>query len=183
MRDRPAARAVRLAAGAAAGAVAAAALAVGLTSGACTTHQCDFSFLDHADGHMVGPDTWESGPFDGEWLAYPGQRKVALTIPEAAGRTILSVEPYVSVGSRPFLRGDDYTVASGDLAKITWDGRINLQNATCADFYLRVVVRYAPQPNALTVDGGDASTDAGAPDSPGADASTDAPLEGTVGAE
>jgi hypothetical protein len=151
------------------------------TQPACTTHQCDGDFVRFEQGHMVDPDTWESTPLNARWLDFPGQRRWHIIIPEGRSRRIVSIEPYVSPAASPLTKGpkgetENYTLASGDLCEIEGgeNGELLVHNDTCADFYVRVVVRFAREP-APALDAGrdapissDAAGDAAAQDT-GAD--------------
>jgi hypothetical protein len=172
----------------------------------CTLKNCDgtsYWYDDHPDqttsqflhlpliGHQLDEWTWESGPIlqhtdDDNWLEFPGQRFVQL-FPNGKDRDIGAgpfpgpydeVLAYVSSDPEANAVGNNWTLASGNLAEITvhepepyndagtgdHDWFVTVHNDTCAPYYLRVVVRRATP---SVADAG--SVDAGVSDAPGAD--------------
>ena len=151
----------------------------------CTTHQCD------ADCVVIGaaPDAkqcpgentrvpgeawidgndivWESSPFRGPWLDFPGQRTYELKW-RTAFESAIAASPMASrfsapgslqafVDQLPYPYDTNASVATGEadkpdgtfveaagqLAYMNYAGndQLNVFNATCADYSLRVVVR------------------------------------------
>ncbi len=97
---------------------------------------------------------WESSPAMGmqsepatEWLDYPGQRTYRLNWVAAVKRDVPDVNPgslsvswvspYVSI----YENGGFYVEAAGQLAEMSsTNQQVNVTNATCAAYFLRVVV-------------------------------------------
>jgi len=148
--------------------------ATALTNEACLTRACDNGNalwgLEPGQGNLIDANTWESTPFGAEWVYFPHQTRVGFYHP--LGRTATEVVVWISAEKR---QGPDtnFTLAGGDIAKISdvKDGEVAVTNGTCADYYIRVVVRAAPVPPAPPSDAGDAG-DAG--DGASQDASSDA---------
>jgi hypothetical protein len=152
---------------------------------ACYTHNCDGQIdnfgRNAGEGHLVGPNTWESNPIDEPWLEFPAQQLYIFDLHELGNRPIIDVRPYVSANSDPFHQGQNFTQGAGNIAEISGatNGQVVIKNGTCAHYFLRLVVEAAPYPPQPT-DGGAATADAdalpagdaaAAPDA--ADASTD----------
>jgi hypothetical protein len=136
----------------------------------CTTHQCDPSTVTiEADAGNAGlvhqeGDTfvWESSTLDGPWLDFPGERTYVFNFPEPfMARQPETVIAYVASDHNA---QSNFVIASGQLAEFSLaPNTLTVLNATCAEYFLRVVA-YASPPDA-------GSRDAGGPDA-GADAST-----------
>ncbi len=155
------------------------ALATAAVTPACLTRACDPSQelygLKEGEGRLLDEDTWESSPLDGKWLPYPHQRTWVLFYGAyMKGRTPSSVEVFLSADERPNQAGSNFTQGGGDVVKmynVTSDS-MGLVNGTCADYFVRVVVK-APR---FPAEAGAGAIDAGAAASPadgGADASLD----------
>lgn len=158
------------------------ALATALATPACLTRACDPSQeifgLKEGEGRLLDEDTWESSPLDGKWLPYPHQRTWVLFYGGyMKGRTPTSVQVFLSADERPNQAGSNFTQGGGDVVKmynVTSDS-MGLVNGTCADYFVRVVVKAPrfPPPADAGADGPveaglDASgDDAGAEASPG----------------
>lgn len=128
--------------------------AVAATS--CSTHQCDSDSVDidgssgtvRVEGQSV---VWESSPLipaadAGGWLDYRGLRTFAFNFPPpfAADTEITDILPYISATTDPNNpTRPNFVLAAGNLAEITaLSGTgMRLQNATCAEYFLRVEVR------------------------------------------
>jgi hypothetical protein len=146
---------------------------------------------------MVDATDWESGPFDGQWIDYPGERTIFLfpnLVPSATGAPpalqgnfpgpYFNVTAYVSPNQDANAVTSNWTPASGNLAEITivppgpgesptqWF--IAITNASCAQYYLRVTVTRAEPDAGAPEDGG---SDAAAPSDASTDASGDAALD------
>jgi hypothetical protein len=144
----------------------------------CTTHQCDasgpfdFPATDaSADAAVVprvtllgdGQIRWESSPFDGPWLDFPGQRTYTIRFPL----------PFASPPEIAFYIAADaaaaqanFVVGGANLAQfseLTVTG-VSVFNPSCADYGLRVVATglAATAVDAAVVDG--AAFDAAAVD-------------------
>ena len=112
--------------------------------------------------------TWESSPNDGTWIGYGPYHTWIFHPVELDGRSIVSVLAYVSADPRPSAPGNNFTLASGNLAEITVadPNDVFITNATCSPLYIRVVITAGPAEPSPTDDGGtipDAS-DSGASD-------------------
>ena len=118
--------------------------------------------------------TWQSGPIDGVYLDFPGQRTYAFFPLGNDGFTppYSSITAYVSADADPtHTPGSNFTIGTGNLAEVQGDteGGFAIHNDTCAQYYLRVVVtRVVPQdggaavgPADAAVDGDDADLEAG----------------------
>lgn len=210
-------RGVRAGAAPVAGAIAIATLvAVGstgaLSTTACATHTCDFSYVNYKDGKnqpsqgaMIDDDTWESNAIDDRWIDYPGQRLSEFHLPpELRGREMLEMLAFVSADALPNQKSDpapNWALASGNLGEFLsrhctcyahTDGTLNypydcddtfqVKNDTCGQYYVRVVVRFARGRSNVCRLNDDAGTPVGAI-VPGPDASSDAsPLDAAPGA-
>jgi hypothetical protein len=145
--------------------IAAACATVGAsTTAACTTHQCDtgpnitvptdMSSI-HVDGDQV---VWESAPLAGPWGDFLGQRIYVFPFPMPFQPT--DVVPTVSIDRDP---AENFTVAAGQLAELshlTTDG-VTVLNATCQEYFLRVVVRGTLLPAHGAAQASDSSIDDG----------------------
>ncbi len=112
----------------------------------CQTHQCDDSFAVFESGATIDSTTWETTQIDQPWIDFPGARDYELRFSQFANRRVVSIEPYVSFAREPNRNLDDFTLASGDIAELheVGNGTVKVRNGTCADLFLRVVVRFAP---------------------------------------
>lgn len=158
------------------------ALATVTATPACLTRACDPSQelfgLKEGEGRLLDEDTWESSPLDGKWLPYPHQRTWVLFYGGyMKGRTPTSVQVFLSADERPNQAGSNFTQGGGDVVKmynVTSDS-MGLVNGTCADYFVRVVVK-APRFPAPADAGVEVPVDAGldaSPDDGGAEASLD----------
>ena len=165
--------------GSAAGALS---LAAGLTmTGAgCLTKACDGTFVstaelpeDAAKGGLLDENTWQSSPIDGEWIAFPHQIRLELRHP--LGRQPYEVLIWISAQKNP-LEASNFTLAGGDSATVfrVLPGNVAIQNGTCADYFVRVVLRAAPaaRPADAVTEAGEGGTGGGL------DASVDASRDG-----
>jgi hypothetical protein len=135
------------------------------TTGACQDHSCDFGGINSyrvdpldasspALGHLVTPDYWESTPVDADWMDFPPNYGWSLNVPEWATeqRPFTEVHAYISEKPHPVCHGDgcdpkqNFTEGTGNVAEFSRasPGFIWIINSTCAHFYLRVVLRSAP---------------------------------------
>lgn len=124
------------------------------------------------EGRLLDADTWESSPVDGEWLDFSQQRVWFFDIQALGGRTPDIIIPYVSAQEAPFADQGNFVIGAGNIAEISsaTKGSVAIKNGTCADYYLRLVVKASPRaPNASTPEpvvssseaGADAATDGG----------------------
>jgi hypothetical protein len=149
-------------------AVGALALAPVAATPACTTHQCDGSSVSITTGRMVDPDTWESSAVDEPWLDYPGERLYFISYPYDVHRPPVSSEAYVALGpTSNTTSGENWVEAAGNLAEFSYlsSAGFLVKNDTCARYYARFVVHFAPAADS----GVDAGTDSAS--------SSDAPVE------
>ncbi len=120
----------------------------------CSTHQCDGDSVDAPQGttRVEGQNVvWESSPLipegdAGGWLDYRGLRTFVFHFPPpfAADTEITAIAPYVSSTTDPDKpTNPNFVLAAGNLAEVTaLSGTgMSLQNATCAEYFLRVEVR------------------------------------------
>lgn len=141
-------------------------------SSSCYGRNCEGSprqyGIDAGDGRMIDENTWESSPFDGEWIPFPRQTVFTFTIP-FGGRVPYDAKGFVSGQQRP--NTGNLTTGAGNLLEFTGIGpnQVVAINDTCSDYYLRVL---AWAPPFGTADAMDASTDSG--DAGLADAGADA---------
>jgi hypothetical protein len=98
-------------------------------------------------GRLIDPNTWESSPIT-EGLLYGAQRVWDLHPRGIQGR-IYEVVPYIAA-SIPDPKNDatQWVIAPGNLAEVKIvndpnDPFVRVHNDTCAEYYLRVVVRAA----------------------------------------
>jgi len=143
---------------------------------------------------LIDATHWQSGPIDGNWIDYPGERSIFLfpnLVPSASGAPpalpgnfpgpYTNVSVYVSPNQDANAIGSNWTLGSGNIAEVSIvdpgssnpsGAYIAVTNASCAQYYVRVVVERA-EPDASAPD--DAGADAGSL----ADASLDAPTDAT----
>ncbi len=126
----------------------------------CYGHNCDGDQLvwgrNPGEGRLINADTWESGPIDGVWLAFPHQRVWVFDLHDLGDRTPDFPLPYVSAEEDPLHRNSNFTVGAGNIVEMSGadKGRITLKNGTCADYYVRLVVQVTPRPPTTTADAG-----------------------------
>jgi len=115
----------------------------------CTTHQCDtgYIFIGEDAGTVYQTSAteirWESAPFAGPWLEYPGNHTVVVKFPPAlAAYRLVDVSAYVSLDPDP----RSFTGAFGQLAEFSDASTTGLSvlNATCQNYFLRLEVRASP---------------------------------------
>jgi hypothetical protein len=166
---------------------------VGLVSStfatACYDRSCEGDFVVYGDrpgeGRMVDENTWESSAVDGVWIDYRASRTIAFLMPAFFDRMPTSFEAYISPVAEPLAdpqpgsAPDNFSIASGNLAEFidARPGGVNVLNATCASYFIRVVVRFAPVvPPPLVPDAGDAGDAEGGSDAGDASSALDATL-------
>jgi hypothetical protein len=171
----------------------------------CYGRECDGDFQYYGGGSLVDPDTFQTTPMNAKWLKHSHRRLWMIDTSVLGEREIDWYVAYVSPGEEPTrvpppnVEPDNFTIASGNAAIVkllrgdacrpppNWepDPRIKscffVQNDTCADFYLRVVVHAKPLPPAADA-GSDAAADAGSDAAADArdgatDGSADAPAD------
>lgn len=129
-----------------------------LANEGCLTDACKGSYArrDVGLGRRLDDDTWESGPIDGDWIPFTRQMQLELFHP--LNRVPYEVLVWISPEQRP-LNGSNFTLAGGDVATVykALPDVVSLTNGTCADFYVRVVLR---APRVPSLDAGSIS-DAG----------------------
>lgn len=133
----------------------------------CYGHNCDPSSdiygLKSGEGQLAADDIWESTPEESDAIPYTRERTWFFKLPMATDREILEVIPYVRADSNINVTGGNETIGSGNLAEISGvgPGQFAIRNDTCADYFIRVVVRLAPVgPTAPSVPSADAGGDA-----------------------
>jgi hypothetical protein len=154
-RLRHALRSIALAA-----ALGALAVAAPLGSAGCFTNACDGDFQVFAAGQRADADSWQTSPIGGAWLPFPARRTYWLDT-SALGRFPNEVLVWVSTVERPNEGGGSFTQASGNLALVAGvtDRGLLVTNDSCAEMFVRVVVKASP----VASGAGRASSDASAP--------------------
>lgn len=167
------ARAGRLLSGAGVGLgaiVVASGFAALLAQTGCFGRQCDGDFQSYGgkpgEGRLLDPDTWETTSFDGKWLGFPHRRTWVFDTSALGPRAPESVIAYVSAQETPNELGGNFTVGGGNLVTYTVakPGSLWVTNDTCADYYIRVVVKAPPggnTPPPTDASQADASSDGG----------------------
>ena len=120
-----------------------------LSLSGCQTHLCDAtsSTVDDSDGGPVplhrspGMVVWESAPFEGPWLDFPGEATITFELPAGLGWPD-EIDPVVSTG--PYQDSGTWTLGADQVVEGTNPDShtIALTNATCAEYYLRVEVKW-----------------------------------------
>jgi hypothetical protein len=131
----------------------------------CYGQSCDPTRVDYGlsdgEGELVDADTWESQPITARWLDFPGQRTLVVHLDhKLGGRPLTEVYAWLSASPEPnnaAIKNPNFALASGNLAEfhVVDDDTIEVHNDTCADYYVRVLLR-SGAPTSLDVDGGDA---------------------------
>jgi hypothetical protein len=116
----------------------------------CTTHQCDPSTVEFDGGRVVG-DIYETNDWDEDWIPYPGQVTIHVKFPRTMPRAPLSVDSYVGTGPNPnggpkFEAGQSWAPSAGGLSILFFLDQTGffVSNTTCAYYYARFVVHFAP---------------------------------------
>lgn len=159
-------RSIALAAG-----LGAVAVVAPLGSAGCFTNACDGDFQVFSAGQLADEGTWQTSPIAGSWLRFPARRAYWLdTTP--LGRFPREVLVWVSTMERPNEGAGSFTQASGNLALVSGvtDRGLLLTNDSCAELFVRVVVKASPLPADAGASGADASPPADA--APSSDASS-----------
>lgn len=116
----------------------------------CYGRACDFSVYNYGaepgQGRMIDENTWESTSFNSKWIFFPGNRTVFFDVPQLGRRVPFDVRPFVSGAEEPATT--NFTAGSGNLAVISGIGenRVAVNNSSCSDYYLRVVIEVPPFP-------------------------------------
>ena len=133
-------------------------------------------------GHLVDAYTWESSRPGQPWLAFEGERRWHLTLRDATSQALIAGRPfevqvYVSATGRPEDPGGSFALAAGNLALVhVWctqkdvnctqliasEPVVDVQNDTCAKYFVKVIVRAYADPIGPPIDAG--SSDASAAD-------------------
>ena len=163
----------------------------------CQTHACEGGPVQEfgnvsGQGYWADANTWVSSAHNAsEWLDYGPQRLYFFDPPgftDFDQRKLTSALIYISPSRDPNQFGDNFTLASGNSAVVTYiqtipskiKGGIYVKNDTCSQYYMRAVFTVEPNP-ALTPPeadaGADASTDASDAAPPAVDAAADAPAD------
>ena len=136
---------------------------------ACFPQNCTFTFVDYCGvgdqgctGHLVDPNTWESGPFVGTWLDYGPNTDLHMHLRDGVtGAALLgdiqAPECYVSPTATPNTPGGQFAQGAGNLCQFTattdsstggW--QLDVTNNTCAQYYVYVKVTSVPAADAST---------------------------------
>lgn len=136
----------------------------------CTTHQCDTSSTDFSGGRWIDYVTYETSDWDENWIPFPGQVTVHVRFPPGGAspmRAPVSIDAYVGDGPSPngganFQGGQAWTVAAGELSAAFFLDPTGffVTNSSCAAYYARYVVHFAP-PGFTLFGGRGTSTDGG----------------------
>jgi len=102
------------------------------------------------EGQLVDTHTWESTSPNGTWLPYPGERGYYLQLPVELSPDVYEVIVYISTSAHPGPDGTQFTMAGGNLSviKILSGAKVYVQNDTCGDYFVRVVVHFQPTADA-----------------------------------
>ena len=108
----------------------------------CFTNVCDGDYQSYSGGQLLENSAWQSSPVSGAWLAFPARRTWHIDT-SALGRMPSEVLLWVSSVPNPSTGTGGFTVASGNLAlvKNVSPNSLDIVNDTCAEMYLRIVVR------------------------------------------
>jgi hypothetical protein len=124
--------------------------AMGLLAG-CFGNECDQSELSTKanGGHLIDPNMWESSSEGENWIEYNGQRVINFNTDLLGKRVPSNFSVFISADPK----GDKFTPAGGNVVNIfnVRPGNVSLQNNTCAQYYVRLVVQAAP---IVALDGG-----------------------------
>ena len=154
----------------------------------CSTHQCDVSCVDFGwvppPGGPFPPCTvnpqpfgdwwrngdevvWESGPPQGPWLDFPGNRFYHIAFPPDFPAALAGTFPdawyaWVSVEQDAQDPTGSNVLAAGELAEFTAVSPtgFTVLNNTCAEYSLRIEVHAHVPPLPVPPDGGDGTPDA-----------------------
>lgn len=124
------------------------------------------------DAYLNGDEViWETAPFDGDWLNFPGNAWLLLSWQATVGAATrgtqyqgwsavpITIEPYVSTAQQQ--PAGTIILASGQPAELQQvrETGVWVNNAACADYYLRVVVtlRLVPPSDGGVTGAGEAS--------------------------
>ncbi len=119
---------------------------------ACFDRQCDPGAAPNygenpsdPKGHLVDDDTWETTAIDAPWLPYSANTGYTLVVLPwvAQNRPIVEMHAYLSGSSQPSASGNNFAEGSGNSVEFSQQkaGQIFIYNATCANFFVRVVLR------------------------------------------
>ncbi len=115
-------------------------------------------------GDLLDANTWESSPILADWLPFPGSRTQYFDLRLLGhARTIRNIFSYLSPDPNWADAGSNFTSSSGNLTEVSvlypiYEGppidgglhpgdtldTIAVSNATCAGYYLRLVVEAEP---------------------------------------
>lgn len=118
----------------------------------CAGDDCDpdTKTMATCGGELLDANTWESGPLDGTYLDFHGERTWGFNPSGWMGtREPAQINAYLSLNPAPNAPGGaGFAQSAGNLAEITVtraaDGfHVQVQNDTCAQYYLRLVITYA----------------------------------------
>lgn len=159
----------------------------------CFGRECDGGYVEYGnhpgEGSFIDGDTWQSTPLDGPWLNFPAQRTYGIIIGDWAVQKrqfysqLASVSADLEPNKQPACTNGvcdpetNWAPGAGNIAQFSYAraGFIKITNNTCAQFYLRLVLKAYPVPPAPADAGSDALTDAPTdltPDSAASDASS-----------
>jgi hypothetical protein len=125
-----------------------------LSQAGCAGDDCDGdtqTWGSCTQGELAGgaPNVWESGPVTGKpYLDFHGERTWVLDpTPWMGSRQPIGFDAYLSLDPNPNQDAQaGFALPAGNLAelKLLSDGKVQVLNDTCAQYYLRVVLTYPP---------------------------------------
>ena len=152
--------------------VAAALAILAFVTPGCFGRECESSYVEYGskpgEGSFIDGDTWQSTPLDGapldgpgtspRWVDFPPAQTIGMHVDAwgTAQREAILQQAFLSFDPAPNQGDSNWAPAAGNLAQFSYSrpGFIRISNNTCAHFYLRVVLKAAPEPPVVTTDGG-----------------------------
>jgi hypothetical protein len=118
----------------------------------CTTRQCSSSSYSFDGGRMRTADIYETNDWNERWLNYPGETTVNVHFPAGMQRQPITITGYIGTSDTPnggvdFQGGQNWSLTAGQLAEgffVTTSG-FSVANASCANYFARFEVDFAPQ--------------------------------------
>jgi len=126
-------------------------------SAGCQTHDCDSSASDGGTGALRvigGQLAWENVSELGNWQDFPGEATITYTFPASFRPANYDIFPYVSTGPQQGANGGTSTSGGGQPVEYTnvSPTGFSITNATCAEYYLHVVVMVVQDAGAIAPD-------------------------------
>lgn len=113
------------------------ALAIAACGNASAQETIEIALADLPPGGGTADGAFQTSPWDGRWLAYPG--RTTFRLEHDLGHAPRSVLVYVSFAED----GAGAGLAAGDMARVeaATETHVTLRNQTHEDFFARVVLR------------------------------------------